>query len=211
MPKRKASGRGNRRPEFLEVARNLFFEKGYSGTTIEEIARTAGFSKRTVYLYFKNKDELFITVGEEGIILIREQLEAIPVHEQPVEKSMADVLEIYLKFAKDYPHYFRIIFKEATPEMIRSIPEDLRRRLEEHEKACLGVPVAIAEKARKEGIIGDVDPWEVAAAFWGAATGIILLSMGGSQTVFSRQTREELVEKSVWLLFAGLTATSPGG
>ena len=207
----KPSGRGNRRPEFLEVARKLFFERGYNGTTIEKVARDAGFSKRTVYLYFRNKDELFLTVGEEGILLIRKQLEAIPVDEQPVEASMADVLSVYLNFAREYPQYFRIIFKEATPEMIKSIPEDLRLRLEQHERACLGVAVSVAEKAQAEGLMGDMDPWEVAAAFWGTATGIILLSMGGSQTVFSRSNREELVKKAVWLLFAGLQQTREEG
>ena len=211
MQTKQTSGRGNRRPEFLEVARKLFFEKGYAGTTIEQVARDAGFSKRTVYLYFHNKDELFLTVGEEGILMIREQLEAIPVNEQPVEASVADVLSIYLNFAREFPEYFRIIFKESTPEMIKSIPEELRLRLEQHERGCLAVPVSIAKRAREEGLIGDVDPMEVASAFWGAATGIILLSMGGSQTVFSRSSREDLVEKAIWLIFAGLQQTREEG
>jgi hypothetical protein len=125
---------------------------------------------------------------------------------------MADVLRIYLGFARDNPRYFRIIFKESTPEMIRNIPVEFRKRLEEHERACLGVAVAVAQKAKDEGLIGgDIEPWEVAATFWGAATGIILLSMGGSQTVFGDTTREELVEKAVWLLFAGLQTTASNG
>ena len=40
----------------------MFFEKGYFGSTIDEIARRAGISKGTVYLYFKNKDELYVSL-----------------------------------------------------------------------------------------------------------------------------------------------------
>ena len=198
------SGRGNRRPEFLAAARQLFFERGYSGTTMDQVARQAGFSKRAVYIYFKNKDELFLMVGEEGLVMLREKLEQVDVEGLSVEESIALILDIYLSFAREYPRYFKIIFKEASSDMIGNIPEDLRLRLEEHERACLGVVVTVAEKAIKQRMISGLDPWEVAASFWGAVTGIILLSMGGSQTVFTQRTREDLVTKAAWLLYAGM-------
>jgi TetR/AcrR family transcriptional regulator len=201
------SGRGRRGPELLQVARQLFFEQGYHGTTVEQVARAAGFSKRTVYLYFKNKDELFLTVGEEGLILLRRELEALDPSGMTVEQGIRAVLDVYLAFAREHPQYFRIIFQEATAEMIAKIPVDFRRRLEEHERACLGVVVAVAEKALSEGIVSGIQPWEIAAAFWGTVTGIVLLSMGGSQTVFTRSSREELVEKAVWILYAGMKTT----
>ena len=56
------SSRGHRGPALLSAARQLFFKRGYIGTTVEQVAKAAGFSKRTVYLYFKNKDELFLSV-----------------------------------------------------------------------------------------------------------------------------------------------------
>jgi AcrR family transcriptional regulator len=198
------SGRGNRGPELLQVARKLFFEQGYHGTTVEQVARAAGFSKRTVYLYFKNKDELFLSVGEEGLLILRQKLESLDPSKMTVEEGIRAVLEVYLEFAREHPQYFRIIFQEATAEMIRKIPIDFRRRLEEHERGCLAVVVAVAEKAIEEGIVAGIEPWEIAAAFWGTVTGIVLLSMGGSQTVFSRSTREELVEKAVWILYKGM-------
>ncbi len=64
------SSRGNRGPALLAAAREMFFARGFAGTTIEQVARAVGLSKRSVYLYFKNKDELFITVASEGISLL---------------------------------------------------------------------------------------------------------------------------------------------
>ena len=200
------SGRGNRGPELLSVARRLFLECGYHGTTVERVARRAGFSKRTVYLYFKNKDELFLAVGEEGLVELRRRLDEIEVERLPVVASIQAVLDVYLGFAREHPAYFRIIFQEATAEMIANVPEEFRRRLEDHERACLGVVVRAAQKALDEGLVEGMEPLEMAAAFWGAVTGVILLSLGGSQTVFTRQTREALAAKTVWHLFEGMRA-----
>ena len=88
------SGRGNRRPEFLAAARQLFFERGYSGTTMDQVARQAGFSKRAVYIYFKNKDELFLMVGEEGLVMLREKLEQVDIEGLSVEESIALILDM---------------------------------------------------------------------------------------------------------------------
>jgi AcrR family transcriptional regulator len=204
------SRRGHRGPELLAVARKLFLKYGYHGTTIERVAKRAGFSKRTVYLYFKNKDELFLSVGEEGLEILRARLEAIPVDALGVEDGIRAILDVYLGFARAHPDYFRIIFQEANADMIANIPPAFRERLEEHERACLGVVVAVADKALREGMVSGMQPWEMAAAFWGAVTGVILLSMGGSQTVFARETREELAEKTVWNLFEGMKRKATG-
>ena len=45
---------GQRREQVLGAARELFVAKGYRGTTIQEIARRAGYSKRTVYLDYQS-------------------------------------------------------------------------------------------------------------------------------------------------------------
>lgn len=44
------------------AAREVFFERGYASSTIEEIAKRAGIAKGTVYLYFDNKDDLYISL-----------------------------------------------------------------------------------------------------------------------------------------------------
>ena len=57
----------------------------------------------------------------------------------------------------------------------------------------------------REGMIPKIDPWEVAVAFFGSATGIILL-FRGVQVIFSREALESLVRKTTWTLWWGLRA-----
>jgi AcrR family transcriptional regulator len=53
--------------ELLDAALNLFVEKGFAATRMEEVAQRAGVSKGTVFLYFPSKEELFQAVVRENI------------------------------------------------------------------------------------------------------------------------------------------------
>lgn len=66
---RKWSRRKAARPqELVAAALNLFVERGYAATRLEDVAAAAGVSKGTVYLYFANKEELFKTVVRENLV-----------------------------------------------------------------------------------------------------------------------------------------------
>jgi AcrR family transcriptional regulator len=198
------SNRGNRGPALLAAARKIFFEKGYAATTVEQVARAAGLSKRSVYLYFKNKDELFIAVASEGIENLRRRLETLDIEARTVDELIQDTVDRYLAFAKEEPQLFRIIFREATAEMMRNVSAKLRAQVARQERECLGFVERIVARGIETGAIPEVDPLETAVIFWGTVTGIILLSLGGSQTVFARKNREELITKAVLMLRAGV-------
>ncbi|MDO9403823.1 MAG: TetR/AcrR family transcriptional regulator [Polaromonas sp.] len=53
--------------ELLDAALDLFVEKGFAATRVEEVAARAGVSKGTLFLYFQSKDELFKAVIRENI------------------------------------------------------------------------------------------------------------------------------------------------
>ena len=48
-----------KRREILDGARRVFFDKGFDGASMDEVAKTAGVSKATIYVYFSSKEELF--------------------------------------------------------------------------------------------------------------------------------------------------------
>lgn len=64
----KSSRRKQARPgELLSAALDLFVEKGYAATRVEEVARRAGVSKGTLFLYFASKEDLFKAVVRENL------------------------------------------------------------------------------------------------------------------------------------------------
>lgn len=82
MPKKTAPARRfRRRPEarpeeLLESALTVFGERGYRATTLAEVARHAGVSKGTVYLYFASKDDLFVAMVEKSVVAMIAEAEA---------------------------------------------------------------------------------------------------------------------------------------
>ena len=207
--KKPISKHKNRREELLNAARESFFEHGYRGTTMESIARQAGYSKRTVYLDYLNKDELFISVCALGGEQLFKKLQTLPLKELTISAAIERTVDEFIHFSREHKEYFRMIFSEATPEIIANCSTVLRERVAAIERNCLNVLAQLTERAVNEGIIAEVDPWEAAGIFVGSATGIILLSMGGSQTVFSQEALESLVKKAIWTLWQGLRASGP--
>ena len=64
---RRARRKDARPGELLAAALDLFVEKGFAATRVEEVATLAGVSKGTLFLYFSSKEELFKAVVREHI------------------------------------------------------------------------------------------------------------------------------------------------
>ncbi|MDL2355175.1 MAG: TetR/AcrR family transcriptional regulator [Pseudomonadota bacterium] len=60
--------KGARPQELLAAALDLFVERGFASTRLEDVAKRAGVSKGTLYLYFTNKEELFKAVVRDSIV-----------------------------------------------------------------------------------------------------------------------------------------------
>lgn len=63
--------------ELLAAALDLFVERGYAATRLEDVAARAGVSKGTLYLYFENKEELFKAVVRENMVPVLGEAEGI--------------------------------------------------------------------------------------------------------------------------------------
>jgi len=194
----------DRRIEVLDAARSLFFANGYRGTTIQQIAERAGYSKRTVYLDFRNKDELFMTLCAEGGELLLSKFHEIPMDGLSVEESVERILEAFVEFSRAHREYFHMIFSESTPEIVANCGSGLQASVAAIEREVMMVIVRLAERAMREGSIARGDPWDTAGIFVGTATGIVLLSMAGSQTIFSRESLERLVKRALSTFWRGL-------
>ncbi|MCX7898087.1 MAG: TetR/AcrR family transcriptional regulator [Rhodocyclaceae bacterium] len=68
--------------ELLKAALGVFASKGYAATRLDDIALKAGVSKGTIYLYFANKEALFMAAIEAGITPLVEAVEALSLDEE---------------------------------------------------------------------------------------------------------------------------------
>ncbi len=66
-----------KREKIIEVAKNHFLEKGYYKTNLDEIAKDLSIAKGTIYLYFKSKGDLFVSIVEEDLKNLLEDIKVI--------------------------------------------------------------------------------------------------------------------------------------
>jgi AcrR family transcriptional regulator len=78
--------------ELLEAALDLFVEKGFTATRLEDVAARAGVSKGTLYLYYANKEALFKAVIQEGIVPVLAENEAIAAKHSGCSFDLLDIL-----------------------------------------------------------------------------------------------------------------------
>lgn len=107
--------RAKKRDRILKSAAKTFASKGFYHAKISQIARDAGVADGTIYLYFKNKDEILITVFEESVgRIITEFREELTKFDSPVEKLR--------KFA-----YLHLQLVETQPDVAAVVQLELRQ------------------------------------------------------------------------------------
>ena len=78
----------------INTARELFTKYGYKKVSMDEIARTSNVTKKTIYSYFKDKDELFRYFIEEELINMKQKIEKKINNESFNDKVSTIMLEI---------------------------------------------------------------------------------------------------------------------
>lgn len=90
--------------EITDAAFDVFAEKGYSGTRVEEVAKRAGVSKGLLYLYFKTKEELFKAVVKSVVIpRVDSLLLAVQETELSSEEFVRGPLAAFMKRIPESP------------------------------------------------------------------------------------------------------------
>ncbi len=110
IQERKEREKRARQEAILKAAQKIFLTKGLDQATIDDVAEKAELSKGTIYLYFKSKEELYISVFLKGLDVLMGQFHAMRIQlpSARADELIQEVKEIYYRFFKEYPEYFYI-------------------------------------------------------------------------------------------------------
>jgi len=209
---RRERERLQRRNDILAAAGELFDEKGFQATTIDEIARKTELSKGTIYLYFKSKDELFLAVCLKGISGFRAYLETSVTGKRGVESKIRAIYIAYVDYFIEVPHVFRAL-QDTFTERLRS---NLSPESVEQINGTISEALAFGSMFVQEGIDSglfrkDVDPFAFSLMAWRLATGLIELAVLEDPGVVDAGAVKKMFEKSISLLIDGLKVKPRGG
>ncbi len=182
---------GDKRERILDAAVRVFASNGFHATRVSEVAKAAGVADGTIYLYFKSKDELLISLFEDRV----EKLLAYLADELPklegAQHRLRRVLELQLGLLegeRDLAEVMTVILRQSTKLLKQyAAPKFL---------AYLDAIANVVSEGQAAGVFRtDLSPHLVARATFGAMDGVaITWALGKAEQGGLSKTTGQLAE-----------------
>lgn len=183
-----------RRHQVFAASMHLFLQKGFQETSMQEIAAVSGMGKSTLYDYFKSKDEILLSVVEDGIYDLTEQAKQIASQDLPAAEKIHQVMHAHLEYLLENKEFYnRMIY-----EVQRLGPES-QRRIQIRRHTFQDLLCSLVEEATREGSFRPVNP------LLAARTILAILS----PAVFTHRptgTPEQMMDEAIEIFMRGVQA-----
>lgn len=209
MARRKKEPQSVHRKNISAAAEQLFLKKGIEQTSMNDIAKEAGYSKATLYVYFKNKEEL---IG----LLVLESMQKLYEYISFALQQGEDTLERYhkichalLQYQEEYPFYFKMVLETIDIDFTSDhfLPE-------EKETFLIGEKInQLLIEFLKEGIAcgeirSDLVLSQTIFVFWGTMSGLIQIAANKEAYIMQQmgQSKEEFLSYGFDMLYRSIAA-----
>lgn len=185
IQERKEREKERRRQQIIVAAKRVFSEKGFNKATMEDIAHEAELSPGTLYLYFKNKEELYASLSLRILQYLHIRVEHVNKEELPFKEKMDALVEaMYDVYAFD-PLILINMFHLQSSETLKNLSPKLMSEIEELSRKSIGAIAVIFEEGIEAGVYIDRHPVAMADIFWALFSGVILWTT--SKKIFNEE------------------------
>lgn len=205
---RKEREKLQRQESILSSARELFYEKGYQLTTMEEIAEKAELSKGTIYLYFDTKDELYISVISEGFGVVGERLKSILEGDGGLVDRGREMYYTFINHCLENKEHFRItqyFISVLSESHMTTISRELIESVHRQNQQMLDTVAQLVREGKEAGLVSEeIEPESFAVIAWRLTCGLLDLAFIEDPRIFGRDACWVLFEKGFEILLAAL-------
>lgn len=161
----------------LESAERVFTQKGYSLTTMNEIAEEAQFSKATLYHYFQSKRDILFEIILSSFEAVRQRIKKIQEKNEPAEQMIKEITHYVLQVFQAKKNISRIFLMEKSlmktllnlsPEeqvTLSSAEKEYLEGIREIKEKILQIMIEIFERGIKAGEFRRMNTHDAAHAF----------------------------------------------
>ena len=159
-----------RRINILDTARELLFEKGLNATSVNQIAKRADLSVGAIYLYYKNKEELYAALQVEALELLSQAIRDACRGKSSAENKIRAMAQAARKFSEEHKNYYDIIdYFLSSPATIFSA--DIKAQIDSHGNQAFSLLAEVIAEGIGKGIFKKVDPKINSVIFWSSFFG----------------------------------------
>ncbi|MBF0230587.1 MAG: TetR/AcrR family transcriptional regulator [Desulfamplus sp.] len=172
---RKQREKEQRRKQIMEAARKVFSAKGFNRATMEEIAGEAELSPGTLYLYFKNKEELHTSLSIDILEYITVQMKKfINRDDINAEQKMHLLKDTFMNVYEYDPMVLINLFHLQSGETLKNLSPEVIEELKETSADALSTITSIVNEGINQGIFVKRHPVALADIIWATYSGIVL-------------------------------------
>lgn len=171
---RKLREKEKRRDDIIAAARKVFSAKGFNSATMEEIASAAELSPGTLYLYFKNKEELHTSLSINILKHLGVQIKKVVDENISVEEKIARFCDVFIEVYDYDPNILINLFHLQSGETLHNLSEEVMQQLKKYSSLAHGAIIAVVKEGIDTGIFIDEHPAAMADVLWGSYAGIVL-------------------------------------
>jgi AcrR family transcriptional regulator len=170
--KRREQNKLELKQQILEAAMKLFETHGYDGFSLRQVAEAIGYTPTTIYLYFKDKDELLHTVALAGFLEFGQALQAAYDQNSTARERVRAIGMAYLRFGLSHPLQYRLMFMQRC-EYLNAKPIEGYSSVTD----AFGVLLKSIEEGIQSGSFRPFEARALAGLLWTAVHGVVSLTI----------------------------------
>lgn len=201
LKERRERERENLRQEILDAASKMFATEGYANVSMRKLAEQIEYSPTTIYLYFKDKNDLLAQICEETFAMLYREITEIERQSQSALDCLQKGARKYIEFGLQHPNHYEVTFISPLWNSLTDGDYAYEGSMGERTFNYLRslVAAAVAEGALKTG---DVDA--MSQTLWAGMHGVTSLLIGHSDFPFV--AKDKLIDCLIDTMLTGMKA-----
>ena len=186
---RKEREREEMRKLILEAAQKLFLENGYEKVSIRNIADAIEYSPATIYLYYKDKNELLFALHQLGFSKMVQEFQPVLTIPNPFGK-LVEMGRLYIQFAVNNPELFDLMFIMTAPM------ENLDKDDWVEGDQAFGLLMQVVQECMNAGIFEQRDVRVCSMMIWSGIHGYTALFLRKRLGMFAECDRQPIMDEA---------------
>lgn len=170
ISERKEREKGEMKKMITTAAMKMFLEDGYAKTSIRNIADSIEYSPGTIYLYYKDKDELLYEVQAQAFLQLLHAFQTKAISKDPITR-LEQLGKAYVSFALDNPELYDLMFIIRAP---MNVDEALHK---DNGMATFNCLADCLGECMKNGLLIFKDPMQAGLQVWAMMHGLVSLNL----------------------------------
>ncbi|WP_296561518.1 TetR/AcrR family transcriptional regulator [uncultured Acetobacterium sp.] len=177
MGRRKKELTDFHRESIIKIAETLFEKNGVESTSMNDIAREAEYSKATLYVYFKNKEEIVNCIILKSMKMLYDRIQASTQTENDLLARYYGICHELTAYCDTYPLYFQTLTQEINVDINNPDTPPVFQEIFEVGEEINGLIDIFFRDGINQGVFrSDIKIPETVFLFWASLSGIILMA-----------------------------------